>query len=247
MSEDPKRKKKKRFDSFGAEYFGESYYCGERDLPYLECHSEVLPSFLALYSEPGLYRAAERTGVCFYQDDFKFDSIGSLADAILHNDAKLLNEYKKRFEGVDFVITPDYSTYGDMPDFMVAWNIGRSRLVGIWFIMEIGAVVIPNVTYANESSFSYCLDGIEVGSVVAMSAKGMLAKKENLELLRFAIRQVVDRLKPKTIVVYSVADDKTTLAAFEYAIQQGVEIVIPDNTLKRRNRILKGDDNNGKK
>jgi hypothetical protein len=75
----------------------------------------------------------------------------------------------------------------------------------------------------------------------------MLAKKENLELLRFAIRQVVDRLKPKTIVVYSVADDKTTLAAFEYAIQQGVEIVIPDNTLKRRNRILKGDDNNGKK
>ena len=59
-------------------------------------------------------------------------------------------------------------------------------------------------------------------------------------------RMTVDTLNLKKIIVYDVCKtDGKALAIFEYAIQKGVEIVIPDNILKKRNRAdkktLKGD------
>ena len=62
---------------------------------------------------------------------------------------------------------------------------------------------------------------------------------ENLRL-RANIRLTIDRLpKVKTIIVYDVCGtNDATLDTFSYAIGKGIDIVIPDNTLKDRNRIL---------
>ena len=48
----------------------------------------------------------------------------------------------------------------------------------------------------------------------------------------------------KKIIVYDVSiNNIETMKLFEPAINKGIEIVIPDNTLKNRNRILRGDIN----
>ena len=50
----------------------------------------------------------------------------------------------------------------------------------------------------------------------------------------------MDRLNLKAIVVYDVCKtDKNALEIFDYAIRKGIQIVIPDNMLKERNRQKK--------
>lgn len=62
---------------------------------------------------------------------------------------------------------------------------------------------------------------------------------ENLRLRR-NIQLTVDTLtKLNTIIVYDVcATNDRTLDTFSYAIQNGIRIIIPDNTLKLRNMKL---------
>lgn len=58
--------------------------------------------------------------------------------------------------------------------------------------------------------------------------------------LRANIRLTVDKLpKIKTIVAYDVCGtNDATLDTFSYATEKGIEIIIPDNTLKERNMLL---------
>ncbi|MBR6985555.1 MAG: hypothetical protein IKH75_18895 [Ruminococcus sp.] len=50
----------------------------------------------------------------------------------------------------------------------------------------------------------------------------------------------VDKLPNlKTIIAYDVCStNDATLDTFSYAIERGIEVVIPDNTLKNRNMTL---------
>ena len=123
-------------------YTNKTRSCGEKDLPALYCKTEVYPDYLALYSEPSLYHKTDRTGVCFYQFDSVFDGRRGLYDAIYHDDTARLTYFKKRFEGVKFFISPDYSEFGDIHIIENEYRLFKSRVVAIWFIVEIGAVVI---------------------------------------------------------------------------------------------------------
>ena len=136
-------------------YTNKTHSCGEKDLPALYCKTEVYPDFLALYSEPSLYHKTDRTGVCFYQFDSVFDGRRGLYEAIYHDDTARLAYFKKRFEGVKFFISPDYSEFGDIHVIENEYRLFKARVVAIWFIVEIGAVVIPNVSFPTEKSASY--------------------------------------------------------------------------------------------
>ena len=106
-----------------------------------------------------------------------------------------------------------------------------------WLLLECGILVIPNLTYANENYFEVMLDGMEDTEILAVSVKGSLPNREQRELLVRAVKYSVDTLiNLKKIIVYSVAadEDKTNLL-FEYALEKGIEIIIPNNLLKERN------------
>ena len=68
------------------------------------------------------------------------------------------------------------------------------------------------------------------------------------ELLTKAIENTVDNLKKlKKIIVYSVLiDDEKTKDLFKYASNRGIEIVVPNNVLKERNKALSEAVPNGK-
>lgn len=224
-----------------------TYNLGKFNLPYVKCPNIVNPDYLALYSETINYHKTDRTFVCFYQYDIKFDNIKGIFEAIYHNDEKLLTKYKERFKGVRYAIAPDYSEAGDIPRIENVYRLFKSRIVALWLWFECDTIVIPNVTYASENYFDVMLDGMEDTEVAAFSVKGSIKEQNERELLQKAILYTVDNLKQlKKIVVYSVSiDDEKVMKLFEYASNKGIEIVIPNNILKERNVINKEVKSNG--
>ena len=152
----------------------------------------------------------------------------------------LYQYFKERFKGIKYVIIPDFSELGDVHKIENNYRLFKGRIIGLWFMFEIGAVVIPNITFPTEESSDFALDGYEECSVAAISTKGhMDDPAENLRL-RKNIRLTVDKLPNlKTFIVYDVCStNEATLDSFCYAVEKGIQIIIPDNTLKNRNMTL---------
>lgn len=209
---------------------------GEYGFPVLHCNTDVFPDYLALFCQPGYYHKTKNSGVCFYSYDISFDDIHGLFNAIYYGDRKLLEYYKERFRGVKFFITPDYSVFGDIQKVENLQRIWKARIVALWFIIELHAVVIPNIMYYSEESLPITCCGLEKCSVVAFSAKGHVRYATERRLTKYAIKYVVDHFPLKAIVVYSACGvDANCLKLFQYAIDKGVEIIIPDNSLRARN------------
>lgn len=226
----------------------QTYLIGRYDLPYIRCPNIVNPDYLALYSETLNYHKTDRTFICFYQYDVKFDNIKGIFEAIYHNDVKLLEKYKERFKEVRYAIAPDYSEVGDIPRIENVYRLFKSRIVALWLWLECDIIVIPNITYASENYFDVMLDGMGDTEVVAFSVKCSIKEQLERNLLQKAIKYTVDNLKQlKKIIVYSVSvNDDKVLKLFEYASNKGIEIVIPNNILKERNIINKEVKSNGK-
>lgn len=214
-----------------------TYTTGEYDFPVLYCKTDLVPDYLALYNQPGSYHRTALTGVCFYTYDPVFDGLHGLFDAIYYNDKTLLEFYKERFKDVRFIISPDYSQFGDLQKVENLIRLWKARIVTLWFILELRAVAIPNITYISEESFPLFFSGIEDCEVVAFSTKGHVRYAAERALLRAAVKYAVDHLPLKTIIVYSVCGkDETSLRLFQYAIDHGIRVVIPNNSLRERNR-----------
>ena len=211
---------------------------GELDLPKINCNTTVYPDFLALYSETGLYKKTDKTAICFYQYDSVFDGHNGLFNALYFDLEDILKDFKKRFEGVKFFISPDYSEFGDIHIIENYYRLFKSRIVSLWFIFDLNAIVIPNITFPKEEYVDFDLDGLEDCSVVAMSTKGHIKEEIEYDRLKRKVKHTVDKLNNlKAIIVYDVCgDDKKTKEAFRYATDRGIEIIIPDNTLKERNK-----------
>ena len=210
---------------------------GVMDLPSIQCDVKVFPDYIALYSEKSLYHKTNRTSVAFFQFDEDFDGKHGLFWAIYYNVEERLQYFKERFKGVRYIIIPDFSELGDIHKIENNYRLFKGRIIGLWFMFEIGSVVIPNITFPTEESVGFALDGYEKSSVVAISTKGHMDDPvENLRL-RTNIRLTVDKLPMlKTIIVYDVCStNDATQETFSYAIERGIKIVIPDNTLKCRN------------
>ena len=133
---------------------------GEYGLPVLYCNSDSYPDYLALYNQPGDYHKTQNTGVCFYLYDKAFDGIHGLFNAIYYGDQKLLKFYKSRFHGVKYFISPDYSLFGDIQKIENLERLWKARIVAIWFILELHAVMIPNIMYYSLESLPITCCGL---------------------------------------------------------------------------------------
>ena len=137
--------------------------------------------------------------VHFYIDDYKFD--GKLNG--IWNAPQQVAEVLRHFAGI---ITPDFSTYADFPIPLKLYNTYRMRAFGYWY-GKLGGKVINNVRWGREETFSYCFDGIEPNSTVAIgTAASGLHKKCNRELFEVGFKEMLKVLKPHTIIVYGSAN-----------------------------------------
>jgi len=205
---------------------------------------EIIPDYLCLYSERKNYYKTPKTAICFYQYDDTFDGHYGLWESIYYGLDKRLAYFKRRFYGVPLFIEPDYSQIRDIESIENKHRVFKARVADLFFIHEINAVVIPNVTYADRYSFDYMLLGIETCEIVAFSMKGIMRKPYELQLLKEAIIKTVEVCaKLKAVIVYSVSTDESRIKnLFEYAIRKGIKIFVPGNLLQARNRVLNGEE-----
>ena len=82
----------------------------------------------------------------------------------LWNNPKAYVKKLKKFRGV---ISPDFSLYRNMPLCMQLWNTYRNRALAVW-MQDNGIEVIPNIRFNDERTYSFCFDGVEKNSTVAV-------------------------------------------------------------------------------
>ena len=109
--------------------------------------------------------------------------------------------YRDIFAQARYVMSPDFSTLIGMPEDMIKWNIYRSRLLGFVYEQH-NITVIPTVTWADESTFSYCCRGIRKNSVIAVSNIGA-TNQNRIDFFNKGLDNVINQIKPKKIIICS--------------------------------------------
>ena len=236
-----RRNLKKRLNYNHLRLTNKTICCGDLDLPEVQCDLQELPDYIALYTQPADYHRTKRTAVSFYDFDDEIDGQHGLYNAIKYENKKDLKFFKERFRDVKTFFMPDYSIFGDIQAYKNYHRIGRAREVALWLTLENNSVVIPNIAAGNKNDFKYIFDGYDKVKVAGISTKNKLKNIEDRKLLKATIDEAIIRMPAlRTFVVYDVtADNRYIDSLFEKAIRNNIKVVIPDNSMKIRNRILK--------
>lgn len=131
----------------------------------------------------------EKIGVHFFLHDYQFERVWKYPDRYV--------DVLKKFA---FVMSPDFSPYADMPRSLKIYNVYRNRWCGR-FWQENGVRVIPTVTWSDDDSLKYCLDGVPKNGTIAVSSMGE-GRWARWTQLKKAWPYVVGKLQPKQILLY---------------------------------------------
>lgn len=155
----------------------------------------------------------KNVGIHCFVDDYQFERLWN-------------NPYKyiDKILEYDVFLTPDFSLYMDMPMAMKIWNVYRSRLIG-QFLQNAGMDVIPTISWAEAETFDFCFDGIEQGSVVAVSTIGVKNSECAMQIWRQGMDEMIKRINPSAILVYGGKVD------YDY---QGIDVHYYDNKVTER-------------
>ena len=123
----------------------------------------------------------------FFIYDYKFDCI--------YENAEYSVEKIKQYYAL---CSPDFSLYTDMPILLQMHNTFKNRWCGAYW-QSLGLKVIPTISWSDERSFDFCFDGIEKGSVVAISTHGNKKCKEDFML---GYTKMLEKLSPSAIICY---------------------------------------------
>jgi Domain of unknown function (DUF4417) len=158
-----------------------------------------IPSHLLQWgSRPQLAATSpvSNTAVHFFLDDYRFESLW-------HNPLRNFDVLQR----IGLVLSPDFSLFRDMPVAMQIWNVYRNRWLGC-FWQQYGLRVIPTVSWSNPHDFCYA--GIEPRSIVAISSVGVVRDRLACRLFRAGFEQMIEVLKPSTILSYGSLDSLVT-------------------------------------
>lgn len=125
--------------------------------------------------------------VHFFLDDYKFE--------VMWRDPEPRIEKLKKYKAI---LSPNYSIYTEMPLSLKVYNTFRSRWCGA-FLQSKGIKVIPTVAWGDPNTFWFCFDGIEQGSVVAVSTLGVRKEKS---LFMQGYNELIRKVKPEAILCY---------------------------------------------
>jgi len=132
--------------------------------------------------------------VHFFLYDYRFERVWKNPDS----DIEKLSRYRA-------VLSPDFSMYLEMAPVMQLYNVFRNRWCVAYWASK-GIRVIPTVNWGNESTFDFCFEGIEKGSVVAVSTY-MASEHDNRcdqkEWFMAGYNEMLRRIEPEKIICYN--------------------------------------------
>ena len=132
--------------------------------------------------------------VHFFLYDYRFERVWKNPD----NDIEKLSRHRA-------VLSPDFSMYLEMASVMQLYNVFRNRWCGAYWASK-GIRVIPTVNWGDESTFDFCFEGIEKGSVVAVSTY-MASEHDNRcdqkEWFMAGYNEMLRHIEPEKIICYN--------------------------------------------
>ena len=126
--------------------------------------------------------------VHFFLYDYRFERVWKNPDSNLER----LSRYRA-------VLSPDFSMYLEMAPVMQLYNTFRNRWCGAYWASK-GMRVIPTVNWGDESTFDFCFEGIEKGSVVAVStymASEHDHRSDQKEWFMAGYNEMLQRIEPE--------------------------------------------------
>ena len=137
----------------------------------------------------------DRNGTAhFFLDDYAFERVWNKPEKYIN----ILRSYPS-------VLSPDFSPYDDYPIAMQIWNVYRNRWCGRYW-QNAGIKVIPTVTWSGKDSFNFAFDGIQEGSIVAISSVSLGKQEKYLKLFYKGYELLQELIKPSQVLVYSNFD-----------------------------------------
>ena len=125
--------------------------------------------------------------VHFFLDDYKFEVFWKDPEPRI-----------KRLKAYRAVLSPQFSVYTEMPVAVQIHQIFKSRWCGAYFQSK-GLKVIPSLVWGEQDTFWFSFDGIDTGSVVAVSTVGMRKEKD---LFMAGYKELLRRIKPTAVICY---------------------------------------------
>lgn len=186
-------------------------FCWEFDIPECPCTAKDVPPYLIRYTD--LQEGSVYAGfVHFYIYDYKFESVWNHPHAAL-----------KKFKRCGGIITPDFSTYQDMPAALKIYNTYRMRALGYW-LGKNGVQVINNVRWGTPETYKYCFLGIPQNTIVSVSTVGCLGDKHDEDRFTEGLAVMVETLKPSHILMHG----KRGRNFFDKYIERGIPVTFYD-------------------
>lgn len=170
---------------------------GEYNIPAIQPLDELpnIDNWLEFEKAKKLRVKPKKTGVHFFEYDFKFECVWNFPDRY----AEVLKQY-------DAVVTPDFSYYIDFPKALRIYNKYRMHWITAYY-QELGITMIPLIRYGLKEDWDWCFDGYPIGSVVAISTVGSGKSKELIQAGMDGYKEMLERLQPKEILVYTNSFD----------------------------------------
>ena len=154
--------------------------------------TDFVPENLAAWNMPRHrdYAAVSGGALHFFLDDYRFEAAWSAPERLL-----------PRVLAVGAALTPDFSIWRGMPKAAQVWNVYRSRWCGAYWQSN-GVEVIPTACWGAPDTFDFCFDGIPAGSTVAVSSMGIRSSKEDQQLFRDGVSELISRTQPRLLLAY---------------------------------------------
>lgn len=146
-------------------------------------------------------------GLCaFYTDDFRFENICREHKATVEAAELLMS---RNFAAA---ISPNWSLWRNMPHAVMVYRTYCVRYVARYW-QEMGLKVIPDINWADEASYDFCLDGIPHGAPVASiqcrtTNSGTAQFAESKKYFIKGLKVALERIAPKKLLIYGGAEHR---------------------------------------
>ena len=177
------------------------------------------PRGLVLWSNRHKCKDKQNYGLIFYEYDCKFDDKDGIYNILKYGTDEEIQQLIDEIKEYSFVVCPDYSVYGNFPNYKQIDAMSRSREVG-YILSTYDIKIVPNFRATYEWTYELALTGICYNGIVSIGTLGCLRDKESRILLKNSVQALVEYINPRTIIVYGYAPDDI----FQVARDAGADI-----------------------
>lgn len=177
------------------------------------------PIGLVLWSNRKQCKEKQQYGLVFYEFDSKFDGKDGIYNILKYGTDEDVQQLVNELKEFAFVVCPDYSVYGNFPNYKQIEAMSKSREVG-YILSSYGIKIVVNYRATYEWSYELALTGMCFRPIVAIGTLGALRDKESRTLLKNSIDALVEYVNPRCIIVYGYAPNDV----FESAAANNIEI-----------------------